>query len=233
MREAGAAGSDWLWETDPDGVLTWVSDSVEEHTGWPAQPRDRRALAEREPPAAGRHRRESWDRYRAAARRAPALPRRHRRTQTRRTAPMLVAMSGRPRFDADGRFIGYRGAARDVTAGGRRARTRPARPATAAAGDRGVHAGVMISGPDGRVLLSNAGLARQIGRFGDTATHTWESTGARDGPRQGAYPDAIGREEEFIALAAVAGLARRRRRTNCASTTRTCSSATSSCPTAA
>jgi GAF domain-containing protein len=36
VRGASRAGSDWLWETDADGVITWVSDSVEAHTGWPA-----------------------------------------------------------------------------------------------------------------------------------------------------------------------------------------------------
>src|SRR5690606_22884167 len=33
MRTASLAGSDWLWETDTEGVLTWVSGGLMQHTG--------------------------------------------------------------------------------------------------------------------------------------------------------------------------------------------------------
>ena len=196
VREASAAGSDWLWETDPDGLLVWVSDSVEAHTGWPASHEIgvHSMNVNRPPPGAAE--RESWDRYRA--RRAERLPFRDGIGE-RDTAhgTMLVAMSGQPRFAADGRYIGYRGAARDVTAEvAQRESAQRTQQLLMQAMDA-VHAGLMVSGPDGRIRLCNAAWQREIGRFGDTRNDTWESL-LRAMVRAGAYPDAAGREEEFV-----------------------------------
>ena len=33
VRTASLAGSDWLWETNADAQLTWVSDGLRQHTG--------------------------------------------------------------------------------------------------------------------------------------------------------------------------------------------------------
>ena len=195
-RMAAAAGSDWLWETDADGVLTWVSDSVEEHTGWPA----RREIGlhsmnlNRPPPGAAE--RESWDRYRAL--RAARQPFRDGIGE-RDTAhgSMLVAMSGRPRFAADGRFLGYRGAARDVSAEvAQRTQVQRAEHLLLESMEL-VQAGIMISGPDGRIQLSNASWQRQVGRHAPAGDDRWESL-VRAMAYSGAYPDAVGREEEFV-----------------------------------
>jgi PAS domain S-box-containing protein len=114
VRTASRAGSDWLWESDAAGQLTWVSESVQEHTGWPqsAEMGIHSLSVNRPPPG---ELRASWDRYRAA--RANREPFRDGIAE-RDTAHgrMLVSLSGQPRFDEQGRFCGYRGAARDVTA---------------------------------------------------------------------------------------------------------------------
>lgn len=195
-RMAAAAGSDWLWETDADGVLTWVSDSVVEHTGWPASVEIGMHSMSLNRPPPGAAERESWDRYRAN--RAARLPFRDgigERDCARGT--MMVAMSGRPRFDADGRFLGYRGAARDVTAEvAQRQAAQQARLMLMQAMDA-VHAGLMISGPDGRVLAANAAWQRQVGRYASGAGDTWESL-LRTMVARGVYPEAAGREEEFV-----------------------------------
>ena len=109
-RMAAAAGSDWLWETDTDGVLIWVSDSVEEHTGWPARHEIGMHSMKLNRPPPGAAERESWDRYRALrAARQPFRDGIGERDTAR--GKLLVAISGRPRFDSEGRFLGYRGAA--------------------------------------------------------------------------------------------------------------------------
>lgn len=195
-RTAAAAGSDWLWETDAEGVLTWVSDSVVEHTGWPASVEIGMHSMNLNRPPPGAAERESWDRYRAdRAVRRPFRDGIGERDCARGT--MLVAMSGRPRFDADGRFLGYRGAARDVTAEvAQRHAAQQARQMLMTAMDA-VHAGLMISGPDGRVLAANAAWQRQVGRFARGTDDTWESL-LRAMVAQGVYPDAVGREDEFV-----------------------------------
>lgn len=195
-RSAGAAGSDWLWETDAEGMLTWVSDSVEQHTGWPAGHEIGMHSMSLNRPPSGAAERESWDRYRALrAERQPFRDGIGERDTAR--GVMLVAMSGRPRFDADGRFLGYRGAARDVSAEvAQRTQVQRAQHLLLQAMER-VHAGIMISGPDGRVQLSNASWQRQVGRFATSGENTWESL-VRAMAYSGAYPDAVGREEEFV-----------------------------------
>ncbi len=195
-RMAAAAGSDWLWETDADGVLTWVSDSVVEHTGWPASIEIGMHSMNLNRPPPGAAERESWDRYRAG--RAARLPFRDGIAERGCAhGTMLVAMSGRPRFDADGRFIGYRGAARDVTQEvAQRQAAQQARQMLMQAMDA-VHAGLMISGPDGRVMAANAAWQRQVGRYASGPGDTWESL-LRAMVAQGVYPDAVGREEEFV-----------------------------------
>ncbi|MFT3955544.1 MAG: PAS domain S-box protein [Piscinibacter sp.] len=196
VRQASAAGSDWLWETDPEGTLVWVSDSVEEHTGWPA---DREIgvhslIVNRPPP--GDAERESWDRYRAQ--RAARLPFRDGIGERDSAhGSMLVSMSGRPRFSADGRYAGYRGAARDVTAEVAQRESAQRTQLLLRQAMDAIHAGLMISGPDGRIELSNAAWQRELGRYGDTTKDTWESL-LRAMVRAGAYPDAVGREEEFV-----------------------------------
>jgi PAS domain S-box-containing protein len=195
-RIAAAAGSDWLWETDVDGVLTWVSDSVQEHTGWPASVEIGMHSMNLNRPPPGREERESWDRYRA--RRAERLPFRDgigERDSAHGT--MLVAMSGRPRFDAQGRFAGYRGAARDVTGEvAQRHAAQRVREQLLQAMDA-VHAGLMISGPDGRIVAANAAWHRQTGRFARPDEGTWEAL-IRAMAAAGAYPDAAGREDAFV-----------------------------------
>jgi PAS domain S-box-containing protein len=195
VRTASRAGSDWLWESDPDGVLTWVSDSVQDHTGWPpsAEIGVHSMSLNRPPPGESRA---SWDRYREArARHEPFRDAIAERDTAHGT--MLVAMSGRPVFDADGQFRGYRGAARNVTAEvAERERAQHSQDMLLQAIEA-VNAGVMISGPDGRVRISNASWRRNIGSFGDTTQMTWEAV-LREMVRQGTYPEATGREEEFV-----------------------------------
>ena len=113
VRGASRAGSDWLWETDAEGVLTWVSDSVESHTGEPPGTEVGRAARSVNQPRDDDHR-VSYEAYLAA--RAEHRPFKDaiadRDTQRGRIS---VAMSGHPVFDSAGVFKGYRGAARNVT----------------------------------------------------------------------------------------------------------------------
>lgn len=113
VRGASRAGSDWLWETDAEGVITWVSDSVEAHTGQPPSAEIGRPVRSFNFPRDDEHR-ASFDAYVAA--REQRLPFRdaiaERDTQGGRIS---VAVSGNPVFDSAGRFKGYRGATRNVT----------------------------------------------------------------------------------------------------------------------
>ncbi len=105
--------ADWYWEQDEELRFTRFSGGLERHArGTPA-----RALGRRrwevdgfEPLAC------SWDEHRRTV--EARLPFRdfEYRSQADGGAARYFSVSGEPVFDADGRFRGYRGIARDVTA---------------------------------------------------------------------------------------------------------------------
>ncbi|HSV70460.1 MAG TPA: PAS domain S-box protein [Methylibium sp.] len=194
VRGASRAGSDWLWESDAEGVLTWLSDSVEAHTGIPAREQIGRSTEDLNRPPGDEHM-ASRDAYvEARARRAPFRDLIAERGTTR--GPIVVSISGDPVFDRQGLFKGYRGAARNVTPelAGRAAARRS--EALLQHAIEHLNAGVMISGPEGRILLSNTQWRRAIERaLPAVPTHWPDLVDAL--LRAGAYPDAVGREPEF------------------------------------
>jgi PAS domain S-box-containing protein len=195
ITAASQAGSDWLWETDADGLLTWVSDSVMLHTGQtPEQEVGHHGMQIHRPPPGELL--EAWDRYRdQRERHEPFLDAIAERDTA--TGTMLVAFSGRPYFDVGGRFAGYRGAARDVTqAVADRTHNERRQRLLERAFER-VRAGMMIRDADGRVLMSNDTWRRAFGLHGHDGAETWPEM-LRRLVYRGTYPDAVGREDEFI-----------------------------------
>ena len=194
--DAGRVASDWLWETDAEGHVVWVSDAVHPLTGRPAAEELGHRIGQLYQPRTDEHQ-ASWQRYQAA--RAARQPFRHLLVD--RDLPhgrVTVSISGNPRFDAQGHFCGYRGASREVTAelASRvdAARSRELLEQTLA----GLPARVMISGPDDRVLLANAGWLGQMNESRVPGGESWAAQ-VRRLVAQGSYPQAQGREEEFIA----------------------------------
>ncbi len=193
---AGSVATDWLWETDTEGRVTWMSDGISLLTGRPAAEEVGRRTGD-----ANRPRNDetaaSWDAYRAAR----AAHRPFRDLITERDTPqgtIVVAISGEPRFDADGTFLGYRGASRNITAelAARQdaLRARQLLEQTL----EGLPASVMISGPDDRVLLANPLWRSTLGEQLPAGCDTWEQV-VRHHVALGNYPDAVGREDAFLA----------------------------------
>lgn len=111
---------------------------------------------------------------------------------------ITVSINGQPRFDADGRFLGYRGATRNITAE-LQART-DARQAQQLLQQtlEGMPASVMISGPDDRILMANQRWRKGVARDLPAGCDTWTAV-IRHHARAGHYPAAAGREDEFVA----------------------------------
>lgn len=194
LLEAGRAASDWLWETDADGNVMWMTESITYVTGRTAQQEvGTRTLT---------HNRvrtdeyaESWERYLAdRAARRPIRDLVLDRDTLQGT--ITVSINGQPRFAPDGTFLGYRGATRNITPElVARAEARRAQQLLQQALD-GVPAGIMISGPDDRILMANKEW--HVGRDLPEPCETWTDV-LRHHLRHGHFPDAIGREEEYLA----------------------------------
>jgi PAS domain S-box-containing protein len=196
LLDAGRAASDWLWETDVDGRIVWMTDSILSATGRsPAEEMGTRAMDVNRVRTDGYA--ASYARY--LVDRAARRP--IRELVLDRDTPggtITVSISGNPRFDADGNFLGYRGATRNITA------EVQAREQAQRSHDllqqalEGMAASVMISGPDGRILMANRRWHGSLGDGLPPGCDTWEAV-IRHHARCGHYPDAVGREKQYVA----------------------------------
>ena len=113
FRDIASASGDWFWESDAQGRLTWISESVERITGTPPEwfigrmPQEMVVTAETlDAPA--------WEARRLARERHE--PYRDFRYQLRHLhGEVWISNSGTPRFGARGNFLGYRGATTDIS----------------------------------------------------------------------------------------------------------------------
>ena len=196
LRSLVGLSSDWYWEQDAEFRFVSVSEryadlggiNAETHFGLP-----RWGLPGTE--IVG----QTWDEHRALL----AAHKPFRDLRLRRTSPTgeiyYISVAGEPIFDEHGSFTGYRGVARDVTdrvIAGQRARAADERMRLAIE-----HLGEAISITDAgdRIVLGNR-YFRELN--GNTRLvepgHLYEEH-LRAGIAIGNYPEAIGREEEWLA----------------------------------
>jgi PAS domain S-box-containing protein len=196
LRTASLAGSDWLWETDHHGRLQWVSAGLMQHTG--VDPSVELGLkgAELYTPRDD-DTRESWQRFvQARARHEPFSDAIGERMTPR--GRVTVSLSGNPVFDERGQFKGYRGASRIVTRQIEAEQEARRADQLLRQAIESFQISVMITDPGGRVVLANRHWKEQTANLPDATIALWPDT-LRRLVRQGAYPQAIGREEEFLA----------------------------------
>lgn len=196
VRMASLAGSDWLWETDASGRIQWVSAGLLHHTGMdPSSEVGLRAADIMFP--RDDHTRESWTRFeQASLRREPFQDLIAERDTPR--GRMTVCVNGAPMFDARGKFLGYRGASRNIT-------RQISAEVTARRTDQllrraieAFHTSIMITAPDGSVVLGNRVWRELMGDALSSGPAVWPSILKRL-ISEGAYPDAQGgRDAEFM-----------------------------------
>lgn len=196
VRTASLAGSDWLWETDKDGVLQWVSAGLKQHTGLdPATEIGQKGAALYVP--RDDETQESWDRLlQARARREPFNNAIGVRMTPR--GPITVSVSGTPVFNSRGEFKGYRGASRNVTRQIEAEQEARRADQLLRQAIESFHISVMITDPQGRVVLANRHWREHAGDAHDEANPYWSVT-LRKLVQAGIYPDANGREDAYIA----------------------------------
>ncbi len=113
FRDYAESSSDWFWESDADHVFTYISDQItafgiDRPAPVPGQRRTDVAIdLETEP--------EKWrDHMATLERHEPFRNFEYKRPDSSGRICHL-SVNGQPIFDAEGRFIGYRGTARDIT----------------------------------------------------------------------------------------------------------------------
>lgn len=114
VRTANLAGHDWMWETDRDSRLVWVSSSMVQHLGLDPEYEIGCKGVDFYEPLPGEEYAEQWAQFMAArARREPFSNVLGQRDTPR--GRVIISLSGVPVFDRQGNFMGYRGSNRDVT----------------------------------------------------------------------------------------------------------------------
>lgn len=197
VRTASFAGSDWLWETDADSRLTWVSAGLLQHTGIDPASEIGLKVSSVISPRDDDDARASWERYKEARARHEPF---HDMIVDRDTprGRITVSISGAPMFGPGGQFLGYRGASRNVT---RQMAVEKAARRSDQLLRKAIetfHMSVVITDRDGMILLANRHWRHSMGKAYDPAQTHWPSI-LRQLAYNGEYPDAVGREEAFLA----------------------------------
>ncbi len=115
LRDIAESASDWFWETGPDHLFTYLSGRCYEVTGFKPEDvigRKRYDLADF---SNSTEKKDDWESYEEILRNELPLDNFHYRLETQAGKILHVELSGRPYYDGAGTFMGYRGAARDIT----------------------------------------------------------------------------------------------------------------------
>lgn len=190
FRDFAAGAGDWFWETDQEHRLTWISDGIGKKSGLTLDAHSGMTLwqlidADSVPQATIEAHRETLQ----AQRPFHDFFYARMTTQGRR---WLIG-SGVPLFDAQGRFRGFRGSARDIT-DLRRAEARLQAALEAIPGD------FMLFDPQDRLVFSNRKSEQDLWAMGSPAEpgDTMEAI-LRRGVTSGEMLDAAADPEGWIA----------------------------------
>ncbi len=112
FRDFAHTSSDWFWETDEQHRFIFVSDEIRL---FGQDPSDRIGRRRQELAAGGPEDMRLWDEHYSALDRQEPFRNFVYARRIGGGAERMVSISGNPTFDASGRFLGYRGTARDVT----------------------------------------------------------------------------------------------------------------------
>ncbi len=160
MADFAEASNDWFWEADAAGNVTYVSEPFELATGIPSAKRlgglrlDLNRSLDPDNP--------NWDAHLKAVAAREAF-RDFVMTVRFPTGIKHMSISGKPLFDADIRFIGYRGTSRDVTQQTEADRVMAAQTRLLSLLIENLPIGVSLVGPDLRFLAFNRPFTQMIG----------------------------------------------------------------------
>ena len=199
FRDLGDAGSDWLWETDPQLRVTYLTDEFAALTGISAEQLIGRTMieiageSELEPPALRQHLADlqAHRAFRDFCQRLVDRP-----TGTVRYA----RVGGEPIFNGAGRFLGYRGTGADITAEVLAMRNAARAEARLRDGIDSINDGFALFDEHDRLVICNHRFA-EIDVVADQLTApgtSWEAI-LRAGVRRGHYAAAQGREAAYVA----------------------------------
>jgi len=197
FRALAEAGSDWLWETDAEDRYTWFGGAIERQVGYPPERYIGRTRTEVAAAGGVDVNAELWKSHmETIARREPFRDLRQRRVSPK--GEIWLSVSGAPRFDDEGRFLGYRAAVSTITAQiESEQRTQESNRRLSAAIEH-LNESIAVVDADDRIVVANRRFRALNGgtRLAEPGYRYEEHL--RAGIALGNYPEAIGREEAWL-----------------------------------
>jgi PAS domain S-box-containing protein len=192
------ASADWYWETDTEGRYTWVSPGVEPIFGRPAQWYLGRRRVDVITAGAGLAA-EPWrSHHEALQKREPFRDLVFRYGEG--DSACWVRSAGTPYYDAAGRFLGYRGVATDVSERVETERRASVVEERLRGALENLTELVSLTDAEDRIIYANRGFREfNAGVAAHLEPGERYEEHLRAGMALGYYPDAIGKEEEWLA----------------------------------
>jgi len=111
FRDFTEAASDWVWELDADLDVSFMSERIQDVTGYPPSYYLGKALKI----AMSAPNRDQWEKHLEEMRSQRSFRGYEYQARAVDGSETWVSISGKPLFDGTGRFIGYRGTGADIT----------------------------------------------------------------------------------------------------------------------
>jgi PAS domain S-box-containing protein len=163
FRDYAESASDWFWETDPDHKLTRVTD-YEQRLARGLAPTSRIGLARWEFATDVESEPEKWELHRSMLEARQPFRDFVYRAVRRGGSLVCYKISGKPLFDANGEFRGYRGTGTDVTAIMRAQETLRESERSLRLAIDGIAGLVAVLAPNGELEAANRQLFEYFGR---------------------------------------------------------------------
>ncbi len=112
FRDFATTSSDWLWETDAEHRFTYLSDNIR---AFGQDPEKRLGRTRMELAADAGSEVEKWVEHRAMLDRHEPFRDFMYKRKAGEDPEAFISVSGKPIFDAERKFVGYRGTVRDIT----------------------------------------------------------------------------------------------------------------------
>lgn len=194
FRDFAESTSDWLWESDADGRLTYVSDRISDLFGFEAAV----LLGKRRDQFAAPGQEDKWHELEETTKAHQPIHGFRYEVRTKNGQSLWLRITGRPRFSPTGVFLGYRGTGTNITDEMQALRREAQVTERFLASIETVAVAIALFDGQDRLVIANQGYRSQFITSIDWLSGITFEEMLRAEADAGAYPESWGNKEEWI-----------------------------------